>query len=76
MELFVESGGATPLEAVQIATIASADILRLGRIVGRVAENYVANLVVLSKNPLENISNTRSIEMVVHNGNRHKPPEK
>ena len=68
MELLVEAGGATPLEALQIATIGSASILQLEGVAGTVEPGRAANLVVLSNNPLERISNTRSIELVVHDG--------
>ncbi len=73
LEILVEQGGATPLEALQIGTIASAQILELDGIVGCVASGKVANLVVLGGNPLERIAATRSIELVVHDGRLHRP---
>lgn len=35
---------------------------------GRIAEGYVANLVILDKNPLEDIKNTTSIHAVINKG--------
>lgn len=68
LELIVEFGGATPLQALQMATISSAKILGFDDLLGTVEPGKLANLVVLKQNPLENISNTRKISMVVHDG--------
>ncbi len=73
LEMLVELGGATPLEALQIGTISSARILDLERVVGTVEAGRVANLLVLDGNPLERISACRSIEFVVHDGWVHRP---
>ena len=75
MELLVERGGATPLEAMQIATVGSARILGFEDILGAVEPGMIANFIVLDANPLENISATRDIHMVVHDGRRYAPGE-
>ena len=36
---------------------------------GLITEGYIADLLILSENPLEKISNTRKIEVVIKNGN-------
>lgn len=72
LELIVELGKATPLEALQMGTLSSATILGFEDILGTVEENKSANLVVLSANPLESISNIRAITHVVHDGRMHK----
>jgi len=71
MELFVTEGGATPLEALQIATIGSARILRHETILGAVEPGRLAHMVALRGNPLEDITNTRRIAFVVHDGRVH-----
>ncbi len=68
LELFVTEGGATPLEALQIATLGSARILGHETLLGAVEPGMLANLVALRANPLEDISNTREIAFVVHEG--------
>ncbi|MCH8152766.1 MAG: amidohydrolase family protein [Planctomycetes bacterium] len=73
MEILVEFGGASPLQALQIATLSSAKILGFGELLGSVDAGKIANLVVLDGNPLENISNTRRIVMVIHDGRLHHP---
>jgi hypothetical protein len=73
MELFVEAG-LTPLQALQSATLWSAEMLagKNGRLgspkVGVVTAGAFADLVVLSANPLEDISNTKKIERVMKGG--------
>lgn len=71
LELIVELGKATPLEALQMATLSSAAILGFEDILGTVEENKIANLVVLSANPLDSVSNIRAITHVVHDGRMH-----
>jgi hypothetical protein len=61
-------GGLSPTEALRAATINPAVFLNKQKDLGTVEENKLADLVLLDENPLENISNTRKISMVVMNG--------
>lgn len=54
-------------------TLASAIRIPLGETLGRVEAGMLADLVVLAANPLEEISNVRRVELVVHQGRRHRP---
>src|SRR2546422_7765541 len=74
MEMLVESG-LTPMQAFQSATgWGSSALLTSSRKpavkppVGILAEGAYADLVVLSANPLENISNSKKIERVMKGG--------
>ena len=67
------AGGATPLEALQMATISSAEILGFEELLGSVEAGRLAHLVVLTENPLENISHVRSIRYVIHDGQLYAP---
>lgn len=73
LELLVEFGGATPLEALQMATSGAARLLGSEDLLGRVEADMLAEQVVLAANPLEEISNVRRVELVVHQGRRHRP---
>lgn len=66
LELFVEIGF-TPLQALQAATITAARSINLNN-TGIIAEGNVANILVLGKNPLENISHTQSIDHIIKGG--------
>jgi Tol biopolymer transport system component len=67
MELFAQ-GGFTPMEVIQIATINGARHAGLDQDVGSIQVGKLADLVVMSRNPLENIKNARAIAFVVQNG--------
>ena len=60
LELMV-SAGLSPLDALQTATLNPALFFEITNDFGTVEVGKVANLVLLDKNPLENIGNTRSI---------------
>jgi len=65
LEIFVNEAGFSPLEALQTATINPAEFLDSDNRLGTVEEGKLANLVILNKNPVENISNTKTIDAVV-----------
>lgn len=61
-------GGMTPLEALRSATLKGAQYLGLDRDIGSLEPGKLADLVVLEKNPLEEIRNSESVATVVANG--------
>jgi imidazolonepropionase-like amidohydrolase len=64
---FVEAGF-TPMESLQTATSNPARFLGMEASFGSVEPGKIADLVLLSANPLEDIRNTRKISIVVANG--------
>jgi imidazolonepropionase-like amidohydrolase len=68
MELMVEAG-LTPMQVITAATRNSAEFLK-NKDLGTLEKGKWADFVVLGKNPLENIKNTRSIETVFIAGNK------
>ena len=60
--------GLTPMEALRAATINPAKFLGESDTLGTVERGKIANLILLEKNPLEDISNTERIDGVVVNG--------
>jgi len=65
---FLVRAGLTPLEALKSATIRPAEFLNLENQMGTIEVGKVADLVLLSANPLEDIRNTRNIELVISKG--------
>lgn len=63
-----EQGGMTPLEALRTATLNGAKYLGMDGDLGSLEKGKLADLVVLDKDPLENIRNTDSVRMVMLNG--------
>jgi imidazolonepropionase-like amidohydrolase len=61
-------GGMAPLEALDSATIAGARYLGMDKDIGSLETGKLADLVVLDKNPLENIRNSDSVRFVMLNG--------
>lgn len=61
-------GGMTPLEVLRCGTLNGAIYLGLDDHVGSLEEGKLADLVVLDKNPLENIRDTDKIRYVMVNG--------
>ena len=66
-------GGMTPMEALRCATVNGAYYLGLENDLGTLEPGKLADLIVLEKNPLENIQNSVSITWVVKNGRVYNP---
>jgi imidazolonepropionase-like amidohydrolase len=64
----LRQGGMTPAQAIKAATLNGARMLGLDRDLGSITQGKLADLVLLSANPLENIRNTERIEQVMMNG--------
>ncbi|MEZ5286089.1 MAG: amidohydrolase family protein [Vicinamibacterales bacterium] len=62
------SGGLTPHETLRVVTLFGAEAIGLQQDVGSLEVGKMADLVVLDRNPLENIRNTNSIRFVMKNG--------
>lgn len=67
MELFVKAGF-TPMEAVQSATSVSAKAMHVDADVGTIEKGKRADLLVLDANPIDNISNIRTVRLVMKDG--------
>lgn len=61
--------GLTPVDALRAATVLPAEYFGLQEEYGGVSIGMRADLILLTKNPLENIRNTLAIEAVIFNGN-------
>ncbi len=65
LELEYETkAGLTPMQALVSATSGAAQALNISKEVGTLKKGKLADFLVLSANPLDDIKNTRSIESV------------
>ena len=67
LEILVEAG-IPPLEVIKIATKNGAQALGIENDVGTIEPGKQADMIILSDNPLDDISNTKKIEAVINNG--------
>ncbi|MBS0387583.1 MAG: amidohydrolase family protein [Proteobacteria bacterium] len=71
IERLVQASRLSPMDAIAAATANGALVLGLADQVGTLAAGKAADFVVLKRNPLADIRNLRSVEMVVKRGRQY-----
>ena len=61
-------GGMSNQDVLKVGTIFGAEALGMGKDLGTIEKGKLADLLVLDRNPLENIRNSESLSMVMLNG--------
>tara|TARA_R110002073_G_scaffold303032_1_gene470907 strand:+ start:3555 stop:6815 length:3261 start_codon:yes stop_codon:yes gene_type:complete len=64
----LQQGGMTNMEALRAATLNGAEYIGAGNDIGSLEVGKLADLIVLDKNPLDNIKNTESVFYTMING--------
>jgi imidazolonepropionase-like amidohydrolase len=72
LEMYVEAG-LTPMQAIESATRVPAESMGLGNDSGTIEAGKRADMIVLSADPLANISNIRTLRFVIANGRVLEP---
>ena len=67
VEQFVRLG-LSNFEALQTATVNSAELLELDKITGRIAQGYQADMILVPANPLKHIEALQDVLVVMSNG--------
>ena len=68
LEHLVKYFGFTPYQALKCATVNGAESLGIAHKTGKLCEGMDADILVMTKNPLENVSNARSFVAVIKDG--------
>jgi imidazolonepropionase-like amidohydrolase len=74
LEMMVESG-LPPAAALKAATMNNAAALRQEERLGSISPGKLADIVLLSANPVGDIKNTRKIDLVIRGGHVCQPAE-
>jgi len=72
MQLLVHDAGFSPIDALIAATQNGADAIGIGNKTGSVEIRKTADLLVLDKNPLDNIENIKTVYLVIKGGRMYK----
>lgn len=72
LETYHKYGGLTPFEALQTATIIPATAMGMDDKTGTLEIGKEADIAILDKNPLTDITNLRSVSAVMTNGNYYE----
>jgi imidazolonepropionase-like amidohydrolase len=70
MELMVKNGGMTPMQVIQAFSKTNSEALGIENDYGTLAKGKVADFLVLRKNPLDDIVNTRTLSAVYLGGKK------
>lgn len=68
MELWVNGAGISPLKTIQAATFDNARVLKIDDRTGSIQPGLEGDLLIVEGNPAKNISDTRNIRFIFHNG--------
>lgn len=68
----MQMGGMDPLNIIKMGTLNAAIMMHVDDSLGSIEEGKLADMLLLEKNPLEDISNTLAIEAVIKNGKSQK----
>lgn len=64
----LQQGGMSPMEALRSATLNGAYYIGMDHLIGSLEKGKLADLVIMEKNPLENIQHTETIVFTMING--------
>ena len=71
LELMVEYG-MQPIDVLRASTSGNAEIVGMDKTIGQIAEGYIADLIAVTGNPVNRISDLRKIQFVMKDGKIYK----
>ncbi|MGZ3999647.1 MAG: amidohydrolase family protein, partial [Mucilaginibacter sp.] len=74
LEYYVKKAGFTPMDAIKTATINSAELLNRQDNLGQIRKSFIADIIAVKGNPLEDITLLQKVAFVMKNGVIYKKP--
>jgi len=74
LEFYVRKGGLTPMDAIKTATLNTAKLLRIENKLGQIQKGFIADIIAVKGNPLEDISLLQHVDFVMKEGKVYKKP--
>jgi hypothetical protein len=74
LELYVDCG-ITPIQAIQLATISPARVMKIDNDFGSIEPNKKADIIIVDGNPLQTIRDIRNVDVVIKDGNVYDPKQ-
>jgi imidazolonepropionase-like amidohydrolase len=74
LEYYVKNAGFTPMDAIKTATINTAELLGIDNELGQLQKDFLADIIAVKGNPLEDISLLQHVEFVMKEGKIYKQP--
>ena len=71
---YVRKGGLSPMDAIKTATLNTARLLRIENKLGQIQKGYIADIIAVKGNPLEDISLLQQVDFVMKEGKLYKKP--
>ncbi|HEY1870114.1 MAG TPA: amidohydrolase family protein, partial [Chitinophagaceae bacterium] len=72
LELYVDCG-ITPMQAIQLATISPARIMKIDNDFASIEPGKKADVIIVNGNPLQTIRDIRNVDVVIKDGNVYDP---
>jgi imidazolonepropionase-like amidohydrolase len=74
LEYYVKKAGLTPMDAIKTATTNTAELLGKQQTLGQIQANYLADIIAVKGNPLEDITLLQQVGFVMKEGKIYKQP--
>ena len=74
LEYYVENAGFRPIDAIKTATSNAAELLGKQQTLGKIKTNYLADIIAVKGNPLEDITLLQQVGFVMKEGKIYKQP--
>lgn len=71
---YMVEAGMPAMEAIQAATVTNADLLGLGDQLGQLSKGYLADIIAVNENPIDNITTLQDVMFVMKEGAIYKEP--